>query len=113
MRRIVRPTFTSSKGARPSVRRVSSRAPWTTASSSRRARRTEPGADGVGGPAARLGKGVRHLRRVWGVFRQQPRAIWWTFAALHAAVFVALTPLMLRGGAEGDLPLYQIGRAHV
>jgi hypothetical protein len=50
---------------------------------------------------------VRHLRRVWGVFRRQPRAIWWTFAALHAAVFVALTPLMLRGGAEGDLPLYR------
>ncbi len=50
---------------------------------------------------------MRHLRRVWGLFRRQPRAIWWTFAALHAAVFVALTPLMLRGGAEGDLPLYR------
>jgi hypothetical protein len=67
---------------------VSSRAPSTTASSSLRVR-------------------VGHLRRVWGVFRQQPRAIWWTFVALHAAVFVALTPLMLRGGAEGDLPLYR------
>ena len=67
---------------------MSSRAPSTTASSSLRVR-------------------VGHLRRVWGVFRQQPRAIWWTFAALHAAVFVALTPLMLRGGAEGDLPLYR------
>ncbi|ROP73541.1 uncharacterized protein DUF2029 [Frigoribacterium sp. PhB107] len=50
---------------------------------------------------------MRHLRGVWSVFRQQPRAIWWTFVALHAAVFVALTPLMLRGGAEGDLPLYR------
>jgi hypothetical protein len=69
---------------------VSSRAPWTTASSSRGAR-----------------EGLGHLRRVWGLFRQQPRAIWWTFVALHAAVFVALTPLMLRGGAEGDLPLYR------
>ncbi|WP_191330483.1 glycosyltransferase 87 family protein [Frigoribacterium sp. ACAM 257] len=67
---------------------MSSRTPSTAASSSLRAR-------------------VGHLRRVWGVFRQQPRAIWWTFAALHAAVFVALTPLMLRGGAEGDLPLYR------
>ncbi|WP_209559573.1 glycosyltransferase 87 family protein [Frigoribacterium sp. PvP032] len=69
---------------------MSSRAPWTTASSSRRAR-----------------EGLGHLGRVWELFRQQPRAIWWTFAALHAAVFVALTPLMLRGGAEGDLPLYR------
>jgi len=50
---------------------------------------------------------VRHLRDVWRLFRRQPRAIWWTFAALHAAVFVALGPLMLRGGAEGDLPLYR------
>jgi hypothetical protein len=69
---------------------VSSPTPSTTASSSGRVR-----------------TGVAHLRRVWGAFRQQPRAIWWAFAALHAAVFVALTPLMLQGGAEGDLPLYR------
>jgi hypothetical protein len=54
-----------------------------------------------------VGTGLAHLRQVWTLFRRRPRAIWWTFAALHAAVFVALGPLMLRGGAEGDLPLYR------
>jgi hypothetical protein len=58
-------------------------------------------------PSASRTTSSSHLRRVWTLFRRGPRAIWWTFAALHAAVFVALGPLMLRGGAEGDLPLYR------
>lgn len=44
-------------------------------------------------------------RRRW--VRQHPHGLWWTFVALHAALFLALTPLMLSGGVSGDLPLYR------
>lgn len=43
----------------------------------------------------------------WARLRRHPRSIWWAFAALHAAVALALTPLMLGGGVSGDLPLYR------
>ena len=47
------------------------------------------------------------LEARWARVRRHPRSLWWAFAALHAAVFLALTPLMLAGGVSGDLPLYR------
>ena len=37
-----------------------------------------------------------------------PRGLWYGFVIVHAAVFLALTPLMIGGGVSGDLPLYRI-----
>lgn len=46
------------------------------------------------------------------LLQKNPRALWYAFIGLHAAVFVALTPLMLRGDVEGDLPLYRSWASH-
>ena len=49
----------------------------------------------------------QRVRDRWLRVRRHPRSIWWAFAALHGAVLLALTPLMLAGGVSGDLPLYR------
>ena len=37
-----------------------------------------------------------------------PRGLLYGFVAVHASVFLALTPLMIGGGVSGDLPLYRL-----
>lgn len=78
-----------------------------------------------GGPifgdvSPRFGRSAASLRRArawndaghrieerWAVIRRHPQSIWWAFWLLHGAVLVALTPLILAGDVEGDLPLYR------
>lgn len=55
----------------------------------------------------RLGHRRDRLADGWRRVRRHPRSIWWAFWALHGAVALALTPLMLAGGTSGDLPLYR------
>jgi len=49
----------------------------------------------------------QRVRDGWLRVRRHPWSIWWAFGALHGAVLLALTPLMLAGGVSGDLPLYR------
>ncbi len=48
------------------------------------------------------------LRRTWSRVQAHPRGLLYGFVAVHAAVFLALTPLMIGGGVSGDLPLYRL-----
>lgn len=48
------------------------------------------------------------LRRTRAWVLAHPRGLLYGFVSVHAAVFLALTPLMIGGGVSGDLPLYRI-----
>ncbi|WP_158612748.1 glycosyltransferase family 87 protein [Frigoribacterium sp. PhB24] len=48
------------------------------------------------------------LGRRWARVQAHPRGLLYGFVAVHAAVFLALTPLMIGGGVSGDLPLYRL-----
>ncbi|OJX64140.1 MAG: hypothetical protein BGO95_02585 [Micrococcales bacterium 73-13] len=61
----------------------------------------------MGRDDARAASGVARITGLLVSFSRGPYGLAAGFAALHLAYALALLPIMLRGGTEGDLPLYR------